>query len=77
VYMYILQDVLSYIAMFGEIIYRQLIFLDGHIELTNKVLSSFSGLRVSLKWKPVHFSLSQRTFWSIVKKLCPVNKMYQ
>ncbi len=34
-------------------------FLDGHIELTNKVPSTFSRLRVSLQWKPVHFSLCQ------------------
>jgi hypothetical protein len=39
--------------------YIQLIFLDGHIESTNKVPSTFSRLRVSLQWKPVHFSLCQ------------------
>ena len=49
----------------------QLIFLDGHVELTNKVPSTFSRLRLSLQWKPVHFS-----FWSIVKKLRALNKMY-
>ena len=50
----ILQGVLLYIAMFGEIIYRQLVFLDGHIDLTNKVPSTFSGVRVSLQWKPAY-----------------------